>query len=92
MGKIIFQKVLQVSMLFFLILTTNVFAQVGIGTVTPNASSVLDITSTTQGMLTPRMTTAQRTAIASPADGLMVYDTDLKLFIITTHRPQPGRL
>jgi hypothetical protein len=49
-------------------------------TVTPNASSVLDITSTTQGMLTPRMTTAQRTAIASPADGLMVYDTDLKAF------------
>ena len=73
-------KVLQVSILFFLILTTNVFAQVGIGTVTPNASSVLDITSTTQGMLTPRMTTAQRTAIASPADGLMVYDTDLKAF------------
>ncbi|MFV8361917.1 hypothetical protein ACNQGO_00855 [Flavobacterium sp. ZT3P35] len=74
------KKVLQVSILFFLILTTNVFAQVGIGTVTPNASSVLDITSTTQGMLTPRMTTAQRTAIASPADGLMVYDTDLKAF------------
>ncbi|MFV8356821.1 hypothetical protein ACNQGB_11645 [Flavobacterium sp. XS1P32] len=81
MGKNYFsKKVLQVSMLFFLILTTNVFAQVGIGTVTPNASSVLDITSTTQGMLTPRMTTAQRTAIASPADGLMVYDTDLKAF------------
>ncbi len=81
MGKNYFsKKVLQVSILFFLILTTNVFAQVGIGTVTPNASSVLDITSTTQGMLTPRMTTAQRAAIASPADGLMVYDTDLKAF------------
>jgi hypothetical protein len=81
MGKNYFsKKVLQISMLFFLILTTNVFAQVGIGTITPNASSVLDITSTTQGMLTPRMTTAQRTAIASPADGLMVYDTDLKAF------------
>ena len=81
MGKNYFsKKVLQVSMLFFLILATNVFAQVGIGTVTPNASSVLDITSTTQGMLTPRMTTAQRTAIASPADGLMVYDTDIKAF------------
>ena len=81
MGKNYFSKnVLHVSILFFLILTTNVFAQVGIGTVTPNASSVLDITSTTQGMLTPRMTTAQRVAIASPVDGLMVYDTDLKAF------------
>jgi len=56
------------------------FAQVGIGTTSPAASSILDLTSTTQGMLTPRMTTAQRTAIASPADGLMVYDTDLKSF------------
>lgn len=55
-------------------------AQIGIGTITPNASSVLDITSTTQGMLTPRMTTIQRNAIATPADGLIVYDTDLKSF------------
>lgn len=56
------------------------FAQVGIGTTTPNASSILDLTSSTQGLLTPRMTTAQRITIASPADGLMVYDTDLKSF------------
>lgn len=56
------------------------FAQVGIGTTSPAASSILDLTSTTQGMLTPRMTTAQRIAIASPADGLMVYDTNLKSF------------
>ena len=67
-------------MLFCMILTTNVFAQVGIGTTTPHPSSVLDVSSTTQGMLTPRLTTAQRIAIASPADGLMVYDTDLKSF------------
>ncbi|TDE05203.1 hypothetical protein [Flavobacterium sandaracinum] len=73
-------RVLQACLLFFMIITTNVFGQVGIGTITPNASSVLDVSSTTQGMLTPRMTTAQRTAIASPADGLMVYDTDLKSF------------
>lgn len=66
--------------LFFLFLSFLVNAQIGIGTITPNASSVLDITSTTQGMLTPRMTTAQRTAIATPADGLFVYDTDLKAF------------
>ena len=74
------KKVLLACLLFFMTITTNVFAQVGIGTITPNASSVLDVSSTTQGMLTPRMTTAQRVAIVSPADGLMVYDTDLKTF------------
>ena len=56
------------------------FAQVGIGTTSPNASSILDLTSSTQGLLTPRMTTVQRMAIVSPADGLMVYDTNLKSF------------
>ena len=81
MGKNYFsKKVLQACVLFFMIMTTNVFAQVGIGTITPHASSVLDVSSTTQGMLTPRMTTAQRVEIASPADGLMVYDTDFKAF------------
>ncbi len=48
----------------------------GIGTTSPNASSALDITSTTQGILIPRMTTANRNAIASPANGLMIYQTD----------------
>ncbi|CAM3901317.1 hypothetical protein FLSI110296_02275 [Flavobacterium sinopsychrotolerans] len=74
------KKVLQACLLIFMTITTNVFAQVGIGTTTPNASSVLDVSSTTQGLLTPRMTTAQRTAIVTPADGLIVYDTDLKSF------------
>jgi hypothetical protein len=75
------KKVLQACLLFFMIvITTNMFAQVGIGTTTPNASSILDLTSSTQGLLTPRMTTVQRIAIATPADGLMVYDTDLKSF------------
>lgn len=55
-------------------------AQVGIGTVTPDQSSVLHVDSTTKGLLTPRMTTAQRTAITTPADGLIVYDTSLKSF------------
>ena len=39
-----------------------------------NASSILDIKSTTKGLLIPRMTTAQRTAIATPAKGLIVFD------------------
>ncbi len=74
------KKVLLACLLFGMLITTNVFAQVGIGTVTPDASSILDISSTSQGLLTPRMTTVQRTAIATPADGLIVYDTDLKSF------------
>jgi hypothetical protein len=44
---------------------------------TKNASSVLECVSTTRGFLLPRMTTTQRTGISSPANGLMVYDTDL---------------
>lgn len=55
-------------------------AQVGIGNTNPNPSSALDITSTTQGLLAPRMTTAQRNTIISPANSLLVYDTDEKSF------------
>ncbi|MBL0356856.1 MAG: hypothetical protein IPP72_08160 [Chitinophagaceae bacterium] len=44
---------------------------------TANASAILDIKSTAKGLLIPRMTTAQRNAIASPANGLMVFDITL---------------
>jgi hypothetical protein len=54
--------------------------RVGIATVTPNTSSILDITSTDRGVLIPRMTSAQRTLITNPADALLVYDTDVKMF------------
>ena len=50
-------------------------AGIGIGTTTPNASAKLEIAGTTQGFLPPRMTTAQRDAIASPAGGLTIYNT-----------------
>lgn len=59
---------------------TTVNAQVGVGTQTPDASAQLDVTSETKGVLVSRMTSAQRIAIASPADGLLVYDTDTKGF------------
>jgi len=42
----------------------------------PNPSALLDIKSTSKGLLIPRMTTAQRTAIANAAEGLLVYDTE----------------
>ena len=58
------------------LLTASTYAQVGIGTTTPDASSALDITSTTKGLLIPRMTNVQRDAISSPATGLMIYQTD----------------
>jgi hypothetical protein len=48
---------------------------VSIGTASPNGSGVLEISSTTQGVLFPRMTTTQRNAITSPADGLVIYNT-----------------
>jgi hypothetical protein len=41
-----------------------------------DASAMLDVKSTNKGMLVPRMTTAQRTAIVSPAKGLLVFDND----------------
>ncbi len=70
--------------IFYLVLIfvfpTNVFSQVGIGNTNPDTSSILDITSTTQGVLTPRMTTVQRVAISSPAEGLLVFDIDEDAF------------
>ncbi|MCF7569303.1 hypothetical protein L3X37_13180 [Sabulilitoribacter arenilitoris] len=65
---------------FFSFFTIIVSGQVGVNTTTPDPSSVLDITSTTQGVLTPRMTTIQRIAISNPAEGLLVFDTDEDVF------------
>ena len=50
-------------------------AGVGIGTTSPNASAKVEIASTTQGLLPPRMTTVQRDAIVSPAIGLVIFNT-----------------
>ena len=51
-------------------------AQSGIGTVTPDASSLLDLSATNKGLLIPRMTAAQRDSIVNPAAGLQVYVKD----------------
>ena len=48
---------------------------VGLGTITPDASAILDLTSTSQGFLAPRMTTIQRDAIITPVNALLIYNT-----------------
>jgi hypothetical protein len=67
------RKITLITLMLFTVLS---YAQVGINTNTPDASSVLEIKSTTGGILIPRMTEAQRDAIALPASGLMIYQTD----------------
>jgi len=56
------------------LLTTTTYAQIGINNENPDASAALDITSTTGGLLPPRMTTTQRDAI-SAAKGLVLFNT-----------------
>ena len=62
------------------------FSQVGIGTTTPDESSILEISSTTKGFLIPRMTTTQRLALGTgtvsgvPPIGIQVYDTTTNSF------------
>jgi hypothetical protein len=67
---------LALLLIFSGLFTLNITAQnnVGIGTAAPDASSILDLSSSSKGFLAPRMTQAQRLAIAAPAAGLLVFD------------------
>jgi hypothetical protein len=60
--------------------------QIGINTLTPDASAALDIqpssTQSNSGLLIPRLSRAQRTAIINPAKGLMVFDLTDNLFYV----------
>ena len=76
-------KILKMNRLLTLLFLSSVFCtvglyaqNVGVGTSSPDNSAKLDITSTDGGLLIPRMTEAQRDAIASPATGLMIFQTD----------------
>lgn len=59
-----------------LLCSISISAQVGIGTTSPDSSAILDITSTSGGLLLPRMDVSERNAIASPATGLLIYLID----------------
>ena len=66
------------SGILFLVFPVLLFSQVGINTdgSSPDNSAILDIKSNLKGVLIPRVTQAQRTAIPGPANGLMVFQTD----------------
>ena len=70
----------KVSVFIFILLlhSSLLFSQVAINNdgSPPDPSAMLDVKSTTRGILIPRMTAAQRGAIASPVNGLMTYQTD----------------
>lgn len=55
--------------------STRLFSPLSIGTDSPAASALLDLSSTTKGLLPPRMTSTQRDAISSPANGLTIYNS-----------------
>lgn len=69
------------SIILISLLTTlikfSIAQNVGIGTISPNSTSILELNSTTKGVLIPRMTQLQRNAIILPAQGLLIYQTDL---------------
>lgn len=65
--------------LLFLILSQFVSAQIGIGTLVPDPSSVLEGNSISKGVLIPRLDTTQRNNINLPANGLVLYNTESKV-------------
>ena len=68
------------------------FAQnnVGIGTITPDPSAILDLSANNKGFLAPRLTTTQMLAIVNPVDGLIVYNKDTLCYFYYQIPPAPG--
>ena len=64
-----------IALVFCFFLKYAIAQGVGIGTASPNNSALLDLNSTTKGLLMPRLTTSQMFAIQSPAAGLLIYNT-----------------
>src|ERR1700712_4379664 len=69
------KKISLVLHLLFLVSYCSFSQGIGIGNNNPDVSAALDITNTSKGLLIPRMSTAAINVIASPAKGLLVYDS-----------------
>jgi len=66
------KKVFFISVLLIITRTIGFTQSIGIGTTTPDASSVLEVKSTTKGFLPPRMTASEKGLIAAPKAGLLI--------------------
>ena len=78
-------RVLVLALLVYWLQMLPVFSQIGINATgnNPHSSAMLDIAAdgaTKRGLLIPRMTTAERNSIASPAQSLLIYNTTTKCF------------
>ena len=67
---------MKIIIALLLLLTVKIYAQVGIGTTTPDESAALDIETSDKGFLPPRMTEDERGTISTPAAGLIVWCTN----------------
>jgi len=70
-----------ISLAILLFITLVSYSQVAVNNdrSPPDSSAMLDVKSTSQGLLFPRLFTVQRDAIQNPANGLMIYNTDTKI-------------
>ncbi|MBK9254520.1 MAG: DUF3494 domain-containing protein [Saprospiraceae bacterium] len=76
------------TFIFSFLLSVGLIAQVGIGTVNPDNSAVLDLYSTEKGFLLPRLSTLQRDAISNPANALMIYNISSNEVQVNTGSPE----
>jgi len=73
-------KIIKQFYFFLFLLPVIVNGQNGIGTIAPDASSILDLSSTSKGLLIPRMTTEQRDLIPNPGNGLVIFNVNTNVF------------
>ncbi|MFV8323901.1 ice-binding family protein [Flavobacterium sp. LS2R12] len=74
------KKIFCFLILAFFLAPVFVVAQVGIGTVNPDPSALLELYSNSEGLLVPRMTSSERDLIVAPAIGLLIYNTSTSTF------------
>jgi len=67
------KKLIYLTLLF---LTNFCFSQVGIGTDSPHASSILELKSDNKGLILPKVSTINRDLILNPAEGLLIFNTN----------------